>query len=881
MYRVLPTLAPEASPGAAICALVDIVPFDNSFEQEYRINNWLKPGGATGPEFPRSETAHLWHRRWRNFNYLPWHAECNTARMALSELRHAVRSLARVPSLTAISIFTVALGVGAGTALFSVVKGVLLNPLPYPQSDRLAWLAEINDHGTPMQVAFQNFLDWRSGNRAFSAMAAYAADPATVSGGDLPRRTLGVAVTPDFFRVLGAGAAIGRTFTREEQTVGSGPTAVIGYSLWRREFGGSRAILGRTIHVFGLAPVVVGIMPPGFSFPEKAELWMPATAFGGLELGVRTGHNWRVVGRLNPGIRIEQARADIGAIERSIKRQYPSPFQGKDAEVISLTSHIAGEIRRPLLMLFGAVGFLMLIVCVNVANLLLVRVAARARELAVRTALGAGRRHLVRQMLTESLLLAAAGGTGGLVVAAWSMDLLRILLPADMPRAGEISIDAGVIGFALAISAAAGLLFGLLPAWRASAMNVSDALKAAGRSLTPGRSSERMQSALAISETCLSLVLVAGAALLVRNFLDLRSIQPGFDASHVLVADTGFERHGDEDLAPRYRDLLARVRAFPGVEAAAITRSLPIQSGAPDGHFFIEDRRAETGNADADYSVISPGYLKAFRIPLLRGRDFTGQDTEASQPVAIISSKMARIYFPGRDPLGQRIWFDSFSFSPKPHWLTIVGIAADVHEDGLTRPAFPQAYTCYTQQAAGALLSGGTLVVRTTLQPESLAGTVRALIRAVNPESAPQTRTMHSVLSQSLAKQRFQMRILGGLATLALLLAAVGLYGVLSHMVTASRVQIGIRLALGAPRGLIFRMVAGRALKLAGIGVLAGALGCLALQRVLAAVLGIGPGDPLALGCAIAVLFAAALLAAWIPARRATRVDPIAALREE
>ena len=804
--------------------------------------------------------------------------------MAFREIRHAVRSLARVPSLTTISILTVALGVGAGTALFSVVKAVLLNPLPYPDSGRIAWLAEVNDHGRPMSFGYQNFLDWQSGNRSFEAMGAYEAAPSIVSGGDVPRSVVGAAVTSDFFRAMGEDAIIGRTFSPEEQTVGGPSVVVIGYGFWQQAFGGSRAVLGRRLRVLGEAPVVIGIMPPGFNYPEKAEFWMAGTAFGDPGYGVRTGHNWRVVGRLKPGVTIQQAKADVGAIERRIKQQYPSPFQGKDASVDSLASHIAGEVRQPLLILFGAVGFLLLIVCVNVANLLLVRVTGRTRELAVRTALGAGRRHLIRQMLTESLLLAVAGGACGALLAVWSMELLRALLPADMPRSGEISIDGGVIAFALAVSAACGLLFGFLPAWRASAMNVNDALKAGSRTATAGKRSHRTQAALVISEACLSLILVAGAGLLLRSFWNLRAIDPGFRSDHVLVADTDFEGHGwtgGESLVPQYRDLLERARAIPGVQAAAMTRSLPIESGAPDGHFFIEGRRAETGNATANYSVVSPGYLKTMRIALARGRDFTEQDTENSPAVAIISAEMARVYFPGADPLGQRIWFDSFS--PKTeHWLTIVGIAGDIHEDGLTRRSFPQAYTCYAQQALGGMLSGGTLVVRTATTPASAAGTVRRIIRAVNPEAVPDTRTMDSIVAASLAKQRFQMEILGGFAALALLLAAVGLYGVQSHMVAVNRPEIGIRLALGAPRALVFRMIAGRALRLAGIGVAAGALGCAALRHVLAsAVFGVGPSDPATLGAAIAVLLAAALAAAWIPARRATKVDPMTALREE
>ncbi|HYM10511.1 MAG TPA: ABC transporter permease [Bryobacterales bacterium] len=799
--------------------------------------------------------------------------------MLLHEFRHGTRALLRVPSLTAISILTVALGVGTGTALFSVVKAVLLNPLPYAEPGRLAWLAEINNMGKPMHVAYQNFLDWREQNRTFSAMAALEEGPAVVSGSDVPQGSYGALVTGDFFSVLRASATVGRTFSHEEQITGGRPVVVLGYGLWQRAFGRDRNVIGRSIRVFGLAPIVIGIMPPGFGYPEKAELWMPATVFGDPGFGIRTGHNWRVFGRLQAGVPMERAQADIGAIERRIKQQYPSPFQGKDVSVISLQSHIVGGVRTPLLMLFGAVGFVLLIVCVNVANLLLVRVTARARELAVRTALGAGRRHLVRQMLAESLLLAAAGGVCGLLLAAWSMGVLRILLPADMPRVGDIRMDLGVIAFALAISAAVGVLFGLLPAWRASATNVNEALKAGSRSATADRRSQRTQAALVVSEACLSLVVVAGAGLLARSFWNLRSVDAGFHSDHVLTVDTQFEGGGKQSLVPKYRDLLDRVRAIPGVEAAATTRSLPLEGGA-DGHFFIDGRRAQTGNADAIYTVVSPGYLKALRIPLLRGRDFTDRDTETSQPVAIVSSEMARVYFSGRDPVGERIWFDSFS--PKERWLTIVGVAGDIRQSGLIQSIFPQAYACYTQQMQGQILNGGTLVVRTVIDPAALAGPVRAAVRAVNPDAAPSTRTMGSVLAGSISKQRFQMEILSGFAILALLLAAIGLYGVLSHMVTANRAEIGIRLALGAPRSVVFRMILGRALRLAGMGAVTGTLGCVAVRRVLSTLLfGIGPNDPATITAAVAVLLTASLAAAWFPARRATRVDPAVALRDE
>ena len=800
--------------------------------------------------------------------------------MLLHDMRHGIRSLLRVPGLTAIAVMTIALGVGCGTALFSVVKAVLLNPLPYPDPTGLAWIAEINDHGRPMQVAFQNFLDWREQSHSFEGIAAYEESPAVVSGSDLPQSSDGAAVTEDFFRVLGASPALGRTFLPEEQTIGSSPVVVLGDGLWRQAFGGDPKVIGRRIRVFGLAPTVIGIMPPGFSYPEKAQFWLPATAFGDPGLNVRTGHNWRAIGRIRSGIALERARADIQAIERRIKQQYPSPFQGKDASVILLREHMVGEVRTPLLLLAGSVGFLLLIVCVNIANLLLVRVTARGRELAVRTALGAGRLHLVRQMLGESFILAAAGGAGGLLLAVWSMELLRVILPADLPRAGDIRMDLGVIGFALALSGASGMLFGLLPAWRASAMNVHEALQSISRSTTAGRRSQWTQAALVASEACLSLVLVAGAGLLVRSFWNLSSVDPGFHADHVLTAEMQFEGGARENLAPRYREMLARVRAIPGVETAATSRGLPIESSA-DGHFFIESRRAETGNADAIYTVVSPGYLQTLRIPLLRGRDFNDGDNETSQPAAIVSAAMARTYFAGRDPIGQRIWFDSFS-PKKEQWLTIVGIAADVRQSGLLRPVFPQTYVCYTQQVYGAILNGGTLVVRTAMAPAASSGALRAVIRQVNPDAAPSTRTMDDVLASSISKQRFQMEILAGFAVLALLLAAVGLYGVLSHMVTANRAEIGIRLALGAPRTLVFRMMIGRALALTGIGIFAGSLGCLAVRGVLKTVVfGIGPNDPATLAAAGAVLLAVGIAAAWVPAYRATQVDPMDALRSE
>jgi len=627
-------------------------------------------------------------------------------------------------------------------------------------------------------------------------------------------------------------------------------------------------------------------MPPGFSFPPKAELWASAIALGNATPS-RTAHNFRVIGRLRPGASLAQAQSDVGAIMHRLFLLEPGPFMSKDVSIISLQAHTVGRVQPALLMLFGAVGFLLLIVCVNVANLLLVRVTARARELAVRRALGAANARLCRQMLTESMVLAAAGGGAGLLLALWSMDLLKALLPAEVPRAADIRIDLGVLIFALAITAAAGVLFGLLPAWRAARLNMNASLKGGSRTHTAGRQAHRTQSTLVVSEVCLSLVLLAGAGLLVNSFLRMRDANPGFRAAQVLTAELSFASTGDEKEIPRlraeYAGLLARVRALPGVEAAGTTDSPP-PGGSSDGHFNVESRKLP-GDADAGYIVISPGYLHALRIPILSGRDFSEADTASSGGVAIVSAEMARRYWPGRSPLGDRIQFDSMYEKDAP-WLTVVGVAGDILQDGFTENQAglreqinPQAYVCYTQ--ANRLVQP-TLMIRTPLEPATLAGAVRSAVHAVDHEIVVESKTMNAVMAESIARQLFQMRVLGGFAALALVLAAVGLYGVLSYLVAAGRGEIGIRMALGAQPALVFRMVTGRALRLAAIGTALGLVGCVALRTFVAALLfGVGASDPVTLAAATGALLAVAFAAAAFPALRAMRTDPVSALRDE
>ena len=802
--------------------------------------------------------------------------------MAFAFFRRAVRSLLRAPALSLISILTVALGVGAGTALFSGVKVVLLNPLPYPNAGRLAWIGEVNEGGRPMNVAQANFKDWERQNRSFSQLAAFGEGPVKAGGGETPVRTFGAYVSQHFFDVMGVQPMLGRAFDPAEQKFRAAGAVILGNALWHRAYGSDPAILGRKITLMGQPFIVVGVMPPGFDYPDRSEVWIAAGAF--FDSPSRTAHNFRVVGRLRPGATIEQAQSDMSAIARRLKQQYPSPFMAQDAQVVSLDRHIAGEARPALLMLFGAVGFLLLIVCVNVANLLLVRITTRAREISVRVALGAGRSHLFRQMLAESLALAAAGGALGLVVAFWSMSLLRLVLPADLPRAGDIRIDAGVVVFAIAISLLTGLLFGVLPAWRAAGLNINDALKTSSRSATAGRRTHRAQAALVVSEVCLSLVLVAGAGLLANSYWNLRSVNPGFSADHVLAANVSFTTpardRGFDRLSPMFSQLVEQLRAIPGVESAALSRGLPLDGPGPDGHFNIENRPQDSGKADAEFRVVSPGYLATMRIPLLRGRDLTDRDTAKSLPVVLISAEMARLYWPNQDPIGRRIWFDSFT--PMEQWLTIVGIVGDVHESALWRPVAPTAYISHTQVLVPQILLDENLVVRTTDDPATIVGAVRDRIRAADKEAAIKFEKMTDVLSRSVARQRFQMQVLGGFAALALMLAAVGLYGVLSYMVTSDRAAIAIRMALGAQRRAIFAMITARALRLATLGAFIGLAGCFAMRRVLSNLLfGIGPTDPATLAAAAAVLLLVAVVASWFPARKAMRVDPISALHEE
>ena len=779
---------------------------------------------------------------------------------------------------TAPAVVTMALGVAATTLLFAVVKAVLLNPLPYPEPDRLAWIASVAGD-EPGRTSMPDFDDWQRASRSFTAMALYSDAPLIAGGGDTPQHVSGAIVSESFFDVLGVRPALGRVFLPEEHR-GSAMLAnvILGHGLWQRAFGGDPGIVGRRITLLGFPSTVVGVMPEGFAYPTGSDLWVSARALP--DGNARTAHNFFVIGRLHPGVTIEHARADIRSAVQDLKRQFPGPYQTEDAAVERLDHHLVGSARPALLLLLAAVGLLLLLVAVNVANLLLVQSASRSRELAIRSALGADRRELFRSLLAESLLMAGAGGASGLLLAYWSIDLLRVLLPATLQRGTEAEVDAGVVAFSVGVSLATGILFGWLPARRGSRPDVNELVNASARSSLT-RQAQRTQSLLVVSQVALSLVLVAGAGLLLDSFVRLRAVDAGFTSRGVLAASLSFPMRGGEvtRLAGYYRELLDRVRALPGVDHAGIIKDLPLDPIQRAGNFLIEGRGRDT-SFGAGYLVATPGMMEALGIPIVGGRAITDGDTGPAPAAVVINQAMARRFWPDRDPIGQRIWFNSFE--PKERWLTIVGVAGDVRQRGLTEPAPPLAYVPYQQVQLQAQLGSGSLLVRASGDPRALANAVRDALRGVNPEAAATFRTLDDVMAAATSRQRFQMQVLAAFAALALLLASVGLYGVLAYAVASGRVAIGIRMAIGATPARIAGMIVARAAALTAAGAAIGGAGWLVLGPALGSVVfGVNPGDLRNLALAIAVMFATAFAGCWFPARRAMRVDPIAVLRAE
>ena len=797
------------------------------------------------------------------------------------DIKFAGRMLWKNKSVTFIAIIALALGIGANTAIFSVVNAVLLKPLPYRDADRLVWIwGNVRGGSTRASVSPPDFFDYRAQNNSFEHLAASTSVsvPFNLTGAGEPERLNGSAVTTNYFQALGVEPALGRTFLAEEEQEGRNQVVVLSHGLWQRRFGSDTSLVGKTIILDGRGVTVVGVMPAGLQFPQTAQQWVPRFNPTHPEMQARAAHFLRPIGRLKPGVTLEQAQAEMDGIARRLEEQYPESNARWSLRLVPLQEQIAGNVRPTLLILLGAVGFVLLIACANVANLLLARAAARQKEIAIRTALGASRARIVRQLLTESLLLAVVGGLVGVVLALWSVDLLVSLSAGRVPRAGEIGIDAVVLGFTLGVSLLTGLVFGLVPALQASKPDFNESLKEGGKSATEGLRRNRIRSALVVAEVALALVLLVGAGLLVKSFIGLQRVSPGFDAENVLTMriDLSRAKYATPEAAGNfYTQLQERVSALPGVEAVGMISELPLSGQPNDTYFTVEGRPAQEAGqrVTADYRRINHDYFRAMTIPLLRGRYFSEQDFRQSAQVAIISETMAERFFPNEDPLGKRLLISA----PEPTPYEIVGIVGDVRHRALDVEVYQMMYVPTARRLST------NLVVRTATDPSTIASAVRNEVWAIDrdqPVSA--VRTMGEVLSQSVAQQRFTTSLLGIFAAVAMILAAVGIYGVMAYSVTQRTREIGVRLALGAQTRDVFRLVVGQGMLLTIIGVAVGLVAAIFLTRLMESLLfGVSATDPTIFVAISFLLIAVALLACYVPARRATRVDPMEALRYE
>jgi putative ABC transport system permease protein len=798
------------------------------------------------------------------------------------EILFGLRVVIKRPAFSAIAIGTLALGIGANTALFSVVSFVLLRPLPYDDPGRLTCLWEANrgkgiERGLASGV---DFLDWKSQNSCFVDMAAIGTGLPTVTTGDDAEQVLAGFVTANYFSVLGAKPMLGRTFSNDEEEPGKNHVLVSSYAFWTSRLGSDPNIVGRELKVGSDPYTVIGVMPSGFidTRPDEykaAAFWTPRKPE--YEPKSRRAGSLGVVGRLKPGVSIPQAQQVMNAVAESIEQQFPETSRGWRTSLMPLHERFVGEIQPALYCLLGAVGFLLLIACANVANMLLARATARERELAIRAALGAGRHRLLRQNLIESVVLAVAGGICGVLVAAWGLKVLIRMAPHEIPRISEIKVDSQVLAFGVAISILAGVVAGLLPALRASRRQLVESLKEGGAGQSAARGTQKTGRVLASLEIALSMVLLVGAGLMVNSFARLESVNLGFDPNRLLVFEIALPRskYPSDSVAAFFTDLARKTEALPGVERTAVASELPVM-GANRASFEIEGRPQEGNDAppEAGLHFISPEYFAVIKAPLTEGRSFNEYDSRNSQPVAIINQTAARRYWVARNPIGSRI---NIGDQTSPAWLTVVGIAGDIRTAELSSELLPEVYLPNTQATNQAM----SLIIRTASDPTPLIPAVRNLVHAVDRDRPLWNLTsMDQLISDSVAGPRFNTTLILGFAALALLLALLGIYGAFSYAVAQRTQEIGIRMALGASGRGVTRLVVRQGLIVAIVGVGAGIAGGLALTSLLSSMLfGVTPSDPVTFGVCAVLMLLVALAATWVPAARASRVDPMVALR--
>jgi putative ABC transport system permease protein len=809
------------------------------------------------------------------------------------EARYGFRMLAKNPGFTLVVVLTLALGIGANSALFSVVNAVLLKPLPFADAERLVtvWNVNTKESGNGFSVSYPDFNDYRVQQQSFEQMAAFRTRDLTLTGMGEAARLRGATVTSDLFPLLGVAPQLGRVFTPEEDKAGN-HAAILSDTLWRTRFKADPNAVGRTVSINSQSYTIVGVMPPKFTFPissDPAELWIGAAVDneggGGALTNQRGNHTIEVIGRLKPGATLAQAQAEMSRIAQALEKQYPGENPDTGALVVPFFERVVGDVKLALLLLLGAVGCVLLIACGNVANLLLARAASRQKEVAVRAALGANRWRVVRQLLVESLLLALLGGGAGLLVAWWGTDLLLKLVPGGLPRVGETTLNARVLGFTLLISVVTGVLFGLVPALHSSRFDLVTTLKEGGRGAGDGGRGNRTRNALIVAQVAIAFVLLVCAGLLANSFWHLQQVNPGFDPKNVLTFRVSLpvtKYAQNEQVESFYQRLTSRVGALPGVTSVSATSVLPLSGQNSGVGFAIEGVPTEPNKPfphESSLRIVQPGYFSTMKIPLMQGRDFDARDTLMGSQVVIINETLARKHFLGQNPIGRRI-NPSFGIDQRGiQWREIVGIVKDVHHASLKEAADEESYVPHAQAPVNSI----TMVARTNNDPHNLIASVGREVSALDGELPIfNVRTLEETLSRSLAQQRFNTLLLVIFAGVALLLTAVGLYGVLAYSVTQRTHEFGIRLALGAQARNVLGLVLRQGMKLTLIGVGIGLIGALALTRLMAGfVFGIGVTDPMTFAGIALLLIVIALFACYIPARRATKVDPMIALRYE
>jgi putative ABC transport system permease protein len=806
----------------------------------------------------------------------------------LQDIRYAVRKLSRTPGFTTIAAFTLALAIGATTAIFSVIDGVLLKPLPFRDPERVVRVTNLRD-GNRMVSSVPDFLDIRAQSKSYASLAALDAQAMNLTGGSEPERIGAARVGATFWSLLGVTPQVGRGFAPNEDSQSAARTVVLSDGLWKRRFGGDRRIVGKTIALDGNSYTVIGVAPAGFSFPDRPDVWIPLVfAQDDLNPDGRGAHWMGIMGRLAPNVTAAQATSELVTITRRLEQQYPESNTNMSGAVIPMQEYLVGDVRPALYVMLGAVAFVLLIACANVANLLLVRAASRESEMAVRTALGAGAWRLVRQLVIESVLLAMIGGVFGTLLALWGVDLLLSMAPNGLPRINEVTVNGSVLVFTAGVTAVTGVLFGLFPALHAARANVGGMLKEGMRGSSGGVASRRARNTLVMAEMALAVVLLVGAGLLIRSFSKLLAVDPGFRAERVVTfaiaaPDTKYGQYAQR--RELVSNLVERMKRVPGAQGAAVVTGLPLSNimMRTSAHIVGTPPERPGERKSTDVAMATPGYFTTMGIPLVAGRDFTDRDGSGAPVVSIVNQEFVKRYFPNENPIGKRIelgWDQDTASTGSNMTLggEIVGVVANVKRRGLSQEVFPETYASYMQPT----FSNFSVVVRSTADPSTVMAAIRAQIRELDRDlPLSDLRQLKELVAASVSRPRFYTTILGVFASIALILAAVGIYGVISYAVSLRTRELGIRIALGATGRQVSGLVLQQGVGLAIAGVAVGGAGAYWLTRLLSKLLfGVSATDPLTFVGVAALLTAIAAIASFVPARRAAKVDPLLAMRE-